>query len=99
MELLLVFHFPQLEVNPETTTVTVTVTSKDDKVASAKVTLTGDENSYTGTTGSAGGCSLKDVEVGTYTVTATATGYKNYTGTVNVSSENNSISIDMTASS
>ena len=61
--------------------ISVTVTDGKDPVESATVTLTstGRERSKTGTTGSAGGCTLRDVEPGTYVVTATAEGYNSYT--------------------
>lgn len=50
-------------------------------VGNAIVTLTDTKNQnniITCTTGSAGGCTLQNVAVGTYTVTATAENYENY---------------------
>ena len=57
-----------------------------------------DGKSYTGTTGSAGGCSVKDVEAGTYTVTVTKTGYTDYTSSVTVDKDA-TVNITLTASS
>ena len=64
---------------PELVTVAVSVTDGTDGIEGAEVTLIdAEENEYTGTTGSAGGCNIKDVPEGTYSVTATATGYTDY---------------------
>ena len=53
----------------------MSVTDGTDPIEGATVTLIdSEEEEYTGTTGSAGGCTIKDVPEGTYTVTATATG-------------------------
>ena len=50
----------------------------------------------TGTTGSQGGCTLNNVPVGTRTVTATKSGYANYSRQVNITGETESLSINMT---
>ena len=66
--------------------ISVTVTDGEKAVESATVTLTGTdrETSKTGTTGSAGGCTLRDVDLGTYVVTAVAEGYNAYTAAENL---------------
>lgn len=79
-------------------TVAVTVTDGEEGIEGAEVTLIdAEENEYTGTTGSAGGCNIKDVPEGTYSVTATATGYVDYESSedVEISEESKSISITM----
>lgn len=57
-----------------------------------------EETQYTGKTGSAGGCTISDVPEGTYSVVATATGYDEYTGTLEVSEETTTLTITLTAS-
>lgn len=52
--------------------------------------------STTGTTGSAGGCTLQNITDGEQTVTVTATGFNNYTGTITVSENNTSFPITLT---
>lgn len=90
-------------VEPTTVTVAVSVSYDNDgtvtPIENADVTLTdADSNEYTGKTGSAGGCNIQNVPVGTYSVTATATGYTDYESAedVEISEENKSLSITMT---
>ena len=68
------------EVTPTTTNISVSVTDGTNAIENAVVLLTDttdNTKTYTATSGSAGGCTLSNVEYGTYTVTATATGYEN----------------------
>ena len=51
----------------------------------------------TGTTGAAGGCTLSNVLDGEHTITATATGYENYSATITSDSTHSSFTITMTA--
>ena len=51
----------------------------------------------TGTTGSAGGCSLQNIPDGEQTVTVTKEGYEDYTGTITVSENNTSFTVSLTA--
>lgn len=51
----------------------------------------------TGTTGSAGGCSLQNISDGEHTVTVTKEGYENYTNTITVSENNTSFTVSLTA--
>lgn len=90
-------------VEPTTVTVAVSVSYDNDgtptPVENADVTLTdAEEHEYTGRTGSAGGCNIQNVPVGTYTVTATATGYTDYESSedVEITEESHSLSITMT---
>lgn len=100
----MVQKLPNDEEIPETpTTVNISasvITGTDTPVEGAVVTLTDttdNTKSFTGTTGRAGGCTLSNVTLGTYTVTATATGYKNYTGAENltVTAETTTLSINL----
>lgn len=87
------------EVTPETVDITVTVldNSDDDPIEGAVVTI-GDVTCSNGT-GSAGGCTLKDVAVGTgVTVSVTAEGYTSYSDTADITSETTSLTIKLTAS-
>ena len=52
----------------------------------------------TGTTGSAGGCSLQNIPDGEQTVTVTKEGYEDYTSTITVSEESTSFTVSLTAS-
>ena len=87
----------------ETTNIAVSVDDGENAVEEATVVLTDttdNTKTFTGTTGSAGGCTLSNVTFGTYTVTATCTGYENYTGaeTLTVTSETTTLNISLTAS-
>ena len=84
------------------TDISVSVTDGTDPVENVTVTLTDttdNTNIITGTTGSAGGCTLSDVEYGEYTVEATATGYTTYTDTLTVTSSTSTLEITLTAES
>jgi lipopolysaccharide export system protein LptA len=78
--------------------VSVHVTDGTDAVASATVTITSiDGTEYTGTTGSAGGCTISNVPEGNYTVKATAENYNEYTASnIVIDSENTTLRITMT---
>ena len=63
---------------------------------SVTITDTTDNTStFTGTTGPAGGCNLKDVPVGTYDVTATKEGYTTYEDEITVTAESSTLAITM----
>ena len=90
---------PSEPVTPTTVTVAVTVTDGTNGIQNVDVVLTdSEEHEYTGKTGSAGGCNIQNVPEGTYTVTATKTGYADYTSSedVEISEENKTLSITMT---
>lgn len=83
---------------PVTVDIAVSVTDGTDPIENVDVTLEDtEETQYTGKTGSAGGCTISNVPVGTYSVTASATGYTDYTGTLTVTEETNTLSITLTA--
>lgn len=68
--------------------------STPNPVEGAIVTVT---TGKTGTTGSAGGCSISGVLDGTYTVTVTADGFEDYSGSITVDSTHTSFNISLTA--
>lgn len=87
-------QLPNSQVNPETINLAVHVQdSNNDPVSGATVSIEGSEISST--TGGQGGCNLNNVPTGTQTITVTATGYQNYTDTIEVSSSNNEITITL----
>lgn len=92
-----------ITMNLTTVNISVSVDDGDSTpVEGAEVILTDTTDSsvtFSGTTGSAGGCTLSNVPLGTYTVTATCTGYTDYTGSENltVTSETTTLSISMTS--
>lgn len=83
------------EVNPEITKYDLSFTINDgtNPIESATVTI-GD---VTGTTGSSGGCTLKDIEEGSQSVTVTKTGYVTKTESIVVSEDNTSFTISLTS--
>lgn len=68
-------------------------------VGNVNVTLTNTStnNEYSGKTGSAGGCTINNVPTGEYNVVANATGYNEYSGTLTVDENTNSLSITLTS--
>ena len=93
-------HLPDIEENPEKRNISVSVTDGTNPVSGASVTLTkNNETIASSTTGSAGGCTLSNVEDGSYTITVTKDGFVDYTDTVVTSSDNASLTIELTATS
>ena len=93
-------HLPEIEENPEKRNISVSVTDGTNPVSGASVTLTkNNETIASSTTGSAGGCTLSNVEDGSYTITVTKDGFVDYTDTVVTSSDNASLTIELTATS
>lgn len=86
---MLVMILPDSEGNPETFDLTFNVTDADGAVNGATVSIDG----KTGTTGAAGGCTVKNVSKGSKTLTVTATGHADYSANVTVSK---STTIDVT---
>ncbi len=83
-------------VEPEKVDISVTVTDGKDPIESVSVTLTANESTVsTGNTGSAGGCTLSNVPLGSYTVTASKTGYTEYTDTLTITKETTTLAITM----
>lgn len=80
---------------PVTRDLSFTITDGTDPIEGATVTI-GDK---TGTTGSAGGCSISGVEEGSVSVEVAATGYTTKTETITVDETHTSFTISLTASS
>lgn len=93
-------HLPDSEEIPEKRNISVSVTDGTNPVSGASVSLTkNSEIIASSTTGSAGGCTLSNVEDGSYTITVTKDGFVDYTDTVVTSSDNASLTIELTATS
>ncbi len=88
----MVIH-PNIEVNPATYDLSFIIDDGTDAVEGATVTI-GD---VSGVTGSAGGCTLKDIEAGSQTVTVEADGFITKTETVTVDEDNTGFTISLTA--
>lgn len=93
-------HLPDSEEIPEKRNISVSVTDGTNPVSGASVSLTkNSEIIASSTTGSAGGCTLSNVEDGSYTITVTKDGFVDYIDTVITSLDNASLTIELTATS
>ncbi|MBE6508253.1 MAG: carboxypeptidase regulatory-like domain-containing protein [Methanobrevibacter sp.] len=92
-ELLSEVENPEAEPEVVTRNLTFTVNDGTNAVEGATVAI----GNITGTTGSAGGCSLNGVAEGEKTVTVTAEGFENYSDTITVASDSTSFTISLTA--
>lgn len=99
-------HLPNNEEKPETPqiipkrNISVSVSDGTEPVSGAKVTLSKNNSStFSSTTGSAGGCTLSNVEDGTYTITVIKDGFVEYTDTIITSIDNVSLIIELTPTS
>ena len=70
-----------------------TVNDGTDPIQGATVTIEG----KTGTTGSAGGCTIEGILEGSHTVTVTKEGFTEYTDTITVSAESTSFTVSLVA--
>lgn len=90
-------------VNPETPekrNISVSVSDGTNAVSGASVTLYKNNTVVaSSTTGSAGGCTLSNVEDGSYTVTVIKDGYSDYTDNITTSVDNASLTIELTPTS
>ena len=83
------------EETPQVTTRDLSITVDDGQNAVSGVSVAiGD---ITGTTGPAGGCTLKGVADGEHTITATKEGYTEYSDTISSDSTHTSFTISLTA--
>ncbi|WP_407420680.1 PEGA domain-containing protein [Methanobrevibacter sp.] len=73
--------------------IAISVTDGTDPVGQVEVAI----GEITGTTGSAGGCTLSNVPVGSATITATKEGYENYSETITVDETHTSFTISLEA--
>ena len=81
---------PDAQVNPETRTISFTITDNSDPVSGATVAV-GDK---TGTTGSAGGCTISGIVDGEHEITIEQEYYSTKTATIDVSESNTSFAFD-----
>ena len=81
------------EVVPETRDLSITVNDGENAVSGVLVAI-GD---ITGTTGPAGGCTLKSVADGEHTITATKEGYTEYSDTISSDSTHTEFTLSLTA--
>ena len=84
---------PTPEPAPSERDISISVTDGSDPVKGVTVAI----GSISGTTGDAGGCTLKSVADGEQTITATKEGFDEYSDTITVSSESTSFTIVLTA--
>lgn len=79
-------------MNPETIDdLAISVTDGTSPIGGVEVTI----GESTGTTGSAGGCTLHNILVGNVTVTATKEGYVGYSEEVTITSETETLEITL----
>ena len=94
-------RLPEVEVNPETSNqepasdvtrnINFLINDGTDAIQGAVVTI----GNITGTTGSAGGCTLQNVSDGEHSVTVTAEGYTSKTETITVSESDTTFTISL----
>ena len=80
---------------PELSSIAVSVTDGTDGIGNINVVLSDGTNEYTGKTGGAGGCTIKDVPYGEYTVSVEAEGYNAYEDTFTVDSAEEELTIQL----
>lgn len=88
-----VMILPNTEVNPETRNINFIINDGTNAVQGASVSIGG----ITGTTGSAGGCTLQNVSDGEHSVTVSAEGFITKTETIIVSESDTSFTISLEA--
>ena len=89
------YEEPEVE-EEKPTTANVSVTAKNtlgEGIENAIITMKKGTDTYSGKTGSAGGCTIKDVPFNTYNVTATAEGYVYVEQQFTVEESNNNLMI------
>ena len=84
---------PEPTPEPVLRDLSFTINDGTDPIKGATVTI----GAKTGTTGDAGGCTIKDVEEGSVSVEVSATGYTTKTETITVDSTHTSFTISLTA--
>lgn len=85
----------ETEEEPELSSIAVSVTDGNDGIGNIDVVLSDGTNEYTGKTGGAGGCTIKDVPYGEYTVSVKAEGYNAYEDTFTVDSAEEELAIQL----
>ena len=92
-------NLPESGVIPEiiSRNISVSVNDGTDPVSCATVSLLKNNNLVTSSrTGTAGGCTLSNVEDGSYTLTVTKEGYNEYSDSITTSVDNASLIIKLT---
>lgn len=85
---------PVIEEELETSTISVSVVdSETNPINHATVTISDGTNNYSGTTGTAGGCTIKNVPFGEYEVVTNADGFVRDIGEINVQSTSMDVNI------
>lgn len=91
---------PSIEGNPEKRNISVKVNDGTNPVSGAVVSLIkNNETIASSTTGSAGGCTLRNIEDGSYTITVIKDGFVDYEDTVITSEDNANLTIELTTTS
>lgn len=86
-------NLPVHEETPETINISISIVDENETpIPGANVRI----GEITGTTGSAGGCTLQNVPVGIQTIIVTKDGYDNYSDSIIVSEEETSFNIILT---
>ena len=86
---------PSPDPEPVTQDLSFTINDGTDPIEGATVTI----GAKTGTTGAAGGCTIKDIEEGSVSVEVAKEGYTTKTETITVDSTHTSFTISLSASS
>ena len=86
---------PSPAPEPVTQDLSFTINDGTDPIEGATVTI----GAKTGTTGAAGGCTIKDIEEGSVSVEVAKEGYTTKTETITVDSTHTSFTISLSASS
>ena len=86
---------PQPDPEPVTRDLSFTINDGTDPIEGATVTI----GAKTGTTGAAGGCTIKDIEEGSVSVEVAKEGYTTTTETITVDETHTSFTISLTAAS
>ena len=86
---------PDPQPEPVTRDLSFTINDGTDPIEGATVTI----GAKTGTTGAAGGCTIKDVEEGSVSVEVAKEGYTTKTETITVDETHTSFTISLTAAS
>ena len=84
---------PSPDPEPVTRDLSFTINDGTDPIEGATVTI----GAKTGTTGAAGGCTIKDVEEGSVSVEVAKEGYTTKTETISVDESHTSFTISLTA--
>lgn len=75
--------------------ISVSITNEENQgIGNAQVLISKDTTEFTGSTGNAGGCTIKNVPYDTYSVVVTANGYEDGEGSITVNAD--TVELNMT---